>query len=205
MPGSLRHMLFAGSSHTRRFFPYAARLLGDEAAVSALPGDAGRTDEILASLPGWPLEGQDLVHLYAGHRDLMRDPEGRPFTGPERFGTNLESIVREIARRTPARIVLSNVPPVSDRFLETDPDRNRRIALYNGIILEIARKARIPCHDFWGFISSLPGGEEKYVDGLHFRRTVYRQFARTLVDYVVETLRPGSADPGAPRQDRRES
>ena len=155
------------------------------ASVSVLERDAGRTDEILSFLPEWPLEGKDIVHVYSGHRDLAPGPDGNPFIGPGLFRTNLEKIIAGIRKRTSAKIVFSNIPPVSENFLKTDRDRNDRIALYNRIIAEVTAEAGIPVHDFAGFISSCVDGESKYADGLHFTRRVYRDFAKALSAWLV--------------------
>lgn len=181
-------VLLAGSSHTRFFSPYVADFLKNSAVVAKLPTDAGRTDEILISLPGWPLEEQDVIHIYSGHRDLIHGPDGKPYIGSEQFRINLDRIIEQIRQRTTATIVFSNIPAVSEGFLKSDPDRNKRIALYNTIIDEVTKKANISCHDFRTFISSYEGGEGKYIDGLHFTRKVYQDFARELADYFVALL-----------------
>ena len=178
-------ILLAGSSHTRLFFPYVKQFLMDRASVSILPEDAGSTDDILQSLPGWPVEEQNIIHLYSGHRDLMHGPDGRPSIGPEKFSANLRTITGQILERTSAKVVFSNVPPVSEEFLTIDPDWNARISLYNKIIYEVARDAGFPVHDFWTFISSYGGGETKYIDGLHFTTRVYRDFAEALARYLI--------------------
>jgi lysophospholipase L1-like esterase len=178
-------ILLAGSSHTRFFFPYVKDALKGVALVTKLPQDAGRTDEILNSLPAWPLEAQDVVHIYSGHRDLAPGPDGKPHVERGQYGRNLEKIVQEVLLRTSAKIVLSNIPPVSDGFLETDPDRNGRIEAYNAVIGEVAKETAIPVHDFREFILSGAGGAEKYVDGLHFTRRVYRDYGRVLANYLV--------------------
>lgn len=178
-------ILLAGSSHTRLFFPYVRQYLKDRASVTALPEDAGRTDEILSSLPAWPLEEQDIIHIYSGHRDLAPGPDGEPYIRPEQFRRNLQSIIKQVLNRASAKIVFSNVPPVSKNFLREDPDRNNRILLYNGIIEELTGNARIPVHDFWTFITRYEGGEAKYIDGLHFTREVYRDFAKALAMYLI--------------------
>jgi len=182
-------ILLAGSSHTRLFFPYVRQFLKDRASVSILPEDAGRTDEILQSLPGWPVEEQDIIHLYSGHRDLMPGLDGRPFVGPEKFRARLRTITRQILDRTSAKVVFSNIPPVSEEFLTIDPDWNARISLYNRIIDEVARDAGSRVHDFWTFISSYEGKETKYIDGLHFTRQVYRDFAEALALYLIEGVK----------------
>ncbi|MHB8835055.1 MAG: SGNH/GDSL hydrolase family protein [Candidatus Methylomirabilia bacterium] len=181
-------ILLAGSSHTRFIFPHVKVFMKDVALVTKLPRDAGRTDEILNSLQEWPLEAQDVVHLYSGHRDLAPRPDGRPYVELEQYRRNLEKIVQEVLRRTSAKIVLSNIPPVTEGFLEADPDRNRRIELYNAIIGEIAEKNAIPVFDFWRFISSYRGGAEIYNDGLHFTRGVYRDYGRVLANSFVALL-----------------
>ncbi len=182
-------ILLAGSSHTRLFFPYVRTYLGSVVLVTKLPNDAGRTDEILNSLSEWPLEEQDIVHVYSGHRDLAPGPDGRPYIGPEQFRMNLGKIIVQILRRTSAEIVFSNIPPVSESFLAEDPGRNDRILLYNRIIEEVTGDAHIPVHDFWGFISSREGGEGKYIDGLHFTKAVYRDFAKALAMYFIERVK----------------
>ncbi len=178
-------ILLAGSSHTRLFFPYVKRFLMNRASVAVLPEDAGRTDEILGSLPEWPVEEQDIIHLYAGHRDLMQGPDGEPCIGPEEFKRNLRGIVRKIRDRTSAKIVLSNIPFVSEEFLTVDPQWNDRIALYNRIIGEVAGDTGIPVHDFQAFISSLRGNGAIYTDGLHFTEKVYRDFGEALALYLI--------------------
>ena len=184
--GETVNILLAGSSHTRFFFPAVKETMRDVARVTKLPRDAGRTDEILNSLHEWPLESQDVVHLYSGHRDLAPRPDGKPHIESVQFGKNLEMIVQEMLRRTAAKIVLSNIPPVSVGFLETDPDRNGRIDIYNQTIAEVASKSAVPVHDFWKFINSYEGRAEKYCDGLHFTRGVYRDFGRALASYFAE-------------------
>ncbi len=182
-------ILLAGSSHTRLMFPAVRAFLSDIAIVTKLPRDAGRSDEILQWMSEWPIEGQDIIHLYSGHRDLAFERDEMPYVGPDLFKKNLEQILHAIRSRTTGHIVVSNVPPVSDGFLKADPDRNKRIELYNSIISEIAEQLSLPCHDFWSFISYYPGGEKKYVDGLHFTRAVYRDFGRHLSGYLLETAR----------------
>ncbi len=184
----MKKVLLAGSSHTRFFYPFVKRSLEGVAIVSKLPYDAGRTDEILDSLHDWPLEGQDVVHLYSGHRDLMLDNNGRPVITPEEFRSNLQKIISMISSRTDARVVLSNVPPVSEAILAEDGDRNHRIMSYNGIIYEIAGEFEIPVHDFWGFVLNHHDREGLYLDGLHFRRELYREFAESLSDFLTGLL-----------------
>ncbi len=184
-PKDILKILLAGSSHTRLFFPYVRSFLKGTASVSVLDRDAGRTDEILESLSEWPLEDKDIIHVYSGHRDLAPGPDGDPFIGPELFRINLEKIINRILGRTSGKVVFSNIPPVSENFLEMDRDRNVRIAIYNRIIGEVTADAGIPLHDFAGFISSYGGGESKYADGLHFTRRVYQDFAKALSTRLI--------------------
>jgi lysophospholipase L1-like esterase len=180
-------MLLAGSSHTRLFSPYVRERLQGEALVETLPFDAGRTDEILASLPQWPVEDKDLIHLYAGLRDLALDGRDLPFVGPEDFRGNLKRIVAELRSRSRAAIVLSNVPVVSEGLLEYDAGWNERIGLYNRIIEAVAGEAGVPVHDFRGFADAYGG--ERYLDGLHFTRGFYRDFGRKLAEDLMGILR----------------
>ena len=188
----LTSILLAGSSHTRLFYPYVKRALKGAASVSKLPYDAGRTDEMLISLPEWPVEGQDIIHIYAGHRDLMLCDDRNPYNGPAVFEANLRNIIASIAKRSRAKMALSNIPLVSEDFLTVDPGWNRRIARYNRIIGRIAKDNLIPAHDFRKFISSLKGGEGKYLDGLHFTREVYRAFAEELSAYLMALVKSSS-------------
>jgi lysophospholipase L1-like esterase len=182
-------ILLVGSSHTRLFSAYVTDCLKNIAAVTKLPTDAGRTDEILISLPEWPVAEQNLIHVYSGHRDLIYGPDGKPHIDPGQFKINLDRIIEQLRHRTTAIIVFSNIPPVAEGFLKSDPERNERIALYNTIINEVTSKAKIYCHDFRTFISSYEGGEAKYIDGLHFTKKVYQDFAHQLADYFVGLLR----------------
>jgi lysophospholipase L1-like esterase len=183
-----KHILLAGSSHTSLVFPYVKRALNGKAVVSKLPDYAGNTEEILETLPGWPLEDQDGVHVYAGHRDLMLDGAGYPVVGPERFRDNLETVMETIISRTPAKILLSNIPPVEEHLLALDAGRNQRIALYNHIIEDVAGKTGVTPHDFSGFVLAHGSGAEKYSDGLHFTRKFYQEFAGYLAASLVRLL-----------------
>ncbi len=183
-----KHILLAGSSHTSLMFPYVKKALAGKAVVGKLPDYAGNTEEILTSLPGWPLEDKEIVHLYAGHRDLMFDGLGRPVVGPERFKDNLEIIIDIIISRTSAKIVFANIPPVAASLLKTDRQRNQRILFYNRIIEEVTKKPNITLHDFSGFVLSHTSGAEKYSDGLHFTRKFYKEFAENLADFLIKLL-----------------
>jgi len=180
-----KSILLAGSSHTSLFFLYVKRALEGKAIISKLPNFAGNTQEILTSLPTWPLEDNDVIHLYSGHRDLMFNKTKRPTINPERFRGNLEIIIDIFISRTPAKIVFSNIPQVSEALLETDPDRNHRIKFYNRIIEEVAGKANIALHDFSKFAVSYNNDSEKYSDGLHFTRNFYKKLARHLGDFLI--------------------
>ncbi len=180
-----KHILLAGSSHTSLVFLYVKKALDGKAIVSKLPSFAGNTVEILTSLPSWPLEDKEIVHVYAGHRDLMFDETQRPTVTPERFKDNLEKIIDIIVSRTYAKIVFSNIPPVAEFLLETDPERNQRIDFYNQKIKELADGASIALHDFSGFAMSYNNGIEKYSDGLHFTRNFYRAFGENLADFLI--------------------
>lgn len=182
---NIKQILLAGSSHTSLAYLYVKRALEGKAIVSKLPDFAGNTEEILISLPGWPLEDKDIVHIYAGHRDLMFDGMQRPIISPERFKGNLEKILNTVTLRTPAKIVFSNIPPVAESLLEIDPERNQRIYFYNQIIEEVADKVTISLHDFCGFALSYNSGSEKYSDGLHFTRNFYKAFAGDLADFLI--------------------
>lgn len=179
-------ILLAGSSHTRLFFPYVRESLMGEASVEKLPFDAGRTDEILATLPRWPVGDKDLIHLYAGLRDLTLDGEGVPHVGPEEFRENLGRIVAELRSRGRAALVLSNVPAVSEDLLQYDEGWNGRIALYNRIIESVAASAGVPVHDFSGFADAYEG--DKFLDGLHFTRAFYRDFGQKLAGDLKRIL-----------------
>ena len=180
-----KHILLAGSSHTNLVFLYVKRVLEGKAIISKLPDVAGNTEEILISLPGWPLEDNEVIHVYSGHRDLMHGETKQPIVNPERFKGNLEKIIAIILSRTPAKIAFSNIPPISENLLETDPTRNQRIEVYNRIIEEVTGKSNIAVHDFSNFAMSYNGGSEKYSDGLHFTRNFYKELAENLADFLI--------------------
>lgn len=154
--------------------------------MEKLPQDAGRTDEILASLPEWPVQDKDLVHLYAGLRDLTLNGEDRPHVGPGEFQGNLERIIGGLRSRSRAVVVLSNIPSVSGELLQYDAEWNGRIGLYNRIIESVAGQAGAPVHDFRGFADAYGG--ERYLDGLHFTRAFYRDFGRKLAGDLMAIL-----------------
>jgi hypothetical protein len=181
-----KKILLVGSSHTRLFFPFVSRFLEGRARVAKLPHDAGRTDEMLLSISAWPVEGQDIIHLYAGLRDLLLDVDDEPYVKPEQFRANLKSIIRDIRRRTDCKIILSNLPPVTGEVLDVDPDCNNRIALYNSIIREVALSEGVAVHDFHSFALGYDGGE-KYSDGVHFTQGFYRAFGRELARYLMRS------------------
>ncbi len=183
-------ILLAGSSHTRLFFPFMKNCLEGIAVVTRLPYDAGRTDEILSSLTEWPLEGQDVVHVYSGHRDLMLNDDGLPFVNPGMFERNLRRIIGMLSSLTNAKIVFSNIPPVAGSILRRDSGRNHRIIHYNSIINDVAGDSRVPVHDFYGFALRYQGGGSKYLDGVHFNREFYREFGRNLSDYLIKIAPP---------------
>lgn len=188
--GRPKRILFAGSSHTRLFFPHVLERLGGRALAERLPFDAGRTDEILASLPRWPVQDKDAIHLYAGLRDLALNEYDAPYVGPEQFRANLICILEAIRGGTGAILVLSNIPSVSVDLLTVDPAWNERISLYNGLIEEVAREAGVPVHDFRGFAASYRE-DEKFLDGLHFTDRFYRDFGYSLADYLMRLMRAG--------------
>jgi hypothetical protein len=181
-----KHVLLVGSSHTRLAFFYVKKTLDGKAVVSKLPDYAGNTEEMLVSLPDWPLEGKDIVHVYAGHRDLMFDGAGRPVVGPEKFRKNIGIIIDTIFSRSSAKIVFSTIPPVADRFFEWDPRRNERISLYNHIIEETVAEVDIILHNFSEFVLNHHSGMEKYFDGLHFKSKFYREYAADLADFLMK-------------------
>lgn len=185
---NLKNIFFAGSSHTRLFFLSVKSCLEGKALVSKLPYNAGNTVEILNSLSDWPLEDKDIVHVYAGHRDLMLNETGRPFVNAEQFKGNMRRIVEILFDRTTAKIVFSNIPPVADFFLETDPQRNQRILLYNKIIKDVTRGRQIPMHDFSAFVLSQSENQEKYSDGLHFTRKFYKEFGMNLAEFLIKLI-----------------
>jgi lysophospholipase L1-like esterase len=185
---NLKNIFFAGSSHTRLFFFSVKSCLEGKALVSKLPYNAGNTVEILNSLSDWPLEDKDIVHVYAGHRDLMLNETGQPFVNPEQFTDNMRQILGILFDRTAAKIVFSNIPPVSEIILEADPQRNERILFYNNIIKDVAREGQIPIHDFRGFVLSYSDNHEKYLDGLHFTRKFYKKFGVNLADFITKMI-----------------
>jgi lysophospholipase L1-like esterase len=185
----LARILLAGSSHTRLFYPYVKSFLRGKAFVRTLPYDAGRTDEILNSLSDWPLEGQDIMYLYSGHRDLMLNESGTVFINPGLFEDNLLRIIKEIRKRTTAIIVLSNIPEVSPGFLAGDEGRNKRIGNYNRIIRSIAKEQGARLHDFQGYVSAHGNSEKIYTDGLHFTREFYRRFAEHLASFLMACIK----------------
>jgi len=181
-----KQVLLVGSSHTSLSYLYMKRRLGGKARVSKLPYYAGNTEEMLASLPGWPLEGKDIVHVYAGLRDLVQNEIGQPLVGPEKFRKNLQTIYNTIASRCSAKIVFSNVPPVADNLLSGDLLINERILLYNHIIDEVVAWAGIELHNFSAFVLSHASGAEKYSDGLHFTRKFYKEYAENLSAFLMK-------------------
>ena len=184
----VKKVFFAGSSHTRLFFLYMKDFFAGKAIVSRLPYNAGNTAEILGSIRYWPLGDKNIIHVYTGHRDLMPDEEGRPYIDSEQFATNMRQITALLLARTLGKVVFSNIPPVADNFLLIDPQRNKRIAQYNRIIENITKEAGIPVHDFYGFVNASPIGEEKYIDGLHFTRKFYKNYALNLARFLLELL-----------------
>jgi len=184
-------LLLAGSSHVRLFFPDIRKFLGETALISKLPFDAGRTDEILKSLASWPLEEQDVVYLYAGHRDLMLQEGEKVFVSLADFEKNLRAIISRMQKRTDARIVLSTLPPVSSGFLTGDPGRNKRIDQYNTVITRISHEQEIPVHDFRGYVLQQDRNEDIYLDGLHFTRQFYRSFGKDLGKFLMGIVHSG--------------
>jgi lysophospholipase L1-like esterase len=184
-------ILLAGSSHVRFFFPYVSDFLGEKAVVSRLLRDAGRTDEILNSLAGWPLEGMDVVYLYAGHRDLMFREDEEVFISLAEFEHNFRTIITAIQKRTDALIVLSTLPPVASALLAEDAGRNQRIHQYNAVIERIANENRLPVHDFRAYVLQHERNEDIYLDGLHFTRQFYREFGKHLGKFLIERIHSG--------------
>ena len=184
----VKKVFFAGSSHTRLFFLFMKDFFAGRAIVGRLPYNAGNTAEILGTIRYWPLEDKDIVHVYTGHRDLMPDEEGQPFIDSGQFASNMRQIIAILLARTLGKVVFSNIPPVAESFLQIDPQRNKRILQYNGIIEDITRKAGIPVHDFHGFVMASPIGEEKYIDGLHFTRKFYKDYGANLARFLLELL-----------------
>jgi lysophospholipase L1-like esterase len=170
------------------FFLYVKEYFADKARVSRLSYDAGNSAEILGTIGYWPLEDKDIVHVYTGHRDLMPDETGRPFISPEQFAANMRRIVEILQARTAGRVVFSNVPPVADSFLVSDPGRNHRISHYNTIIESVSRDAGISVHDFSGFVKARPTAEDIYIDGLHFTRKFYKEYGRCLAGRIMELI-----------------
>ena len=185
---NLKRIFFAGSSHTRLFFFSVKSCLEGKALVSKLPYNAGNTVEILNSLSDWPLEDKNIVHVYAGHRDLMLNEMGQPFVNPEQFKDNMRQILDVLFDRTTAKIVFSNIPPVAESLLGVYPQRNKQIALYNKIIKDATEERRIPIHDFSGFVLSHPDNQEIYSDGLHFTRKFYKEFGMNLADFLIKLI-----------------
>jgi lysophospholipase L1-like esterase len=183
-----KKVFFAGSSHTRLFFLFMKDFFAEKASVSKLPYDAGNTAEILGTIRYWPLEDKNIVHVYTGHRDLMPDETGRPFIDAERFRGNLRQIIEILLARTPGRVVFSNIPPVAESYLQTDPRRNERISRYNEIIATVSEDAGILVHDFSGFVRTCPDAEDKYIDGLHFSRKFYKEYGKSLAKFLLELL-----------------
>lgn len=183
-----KKVFFAGSSHTRLFFLYMKEFFAEKAIVSRLPYNAGNTAEILGTIRYWPLEDKNIVHVYTGHRDLMPDEAGIPFISAGQFAANMGQITELLLERTPGKIAFSNIPPVAESFLQSDPGRNERISQYNGIIARVTEEAGIPVHDFSGFVVSSPIGEEKYIDGLHFTRKFYREYGASLARFLLALL-----------------
>jgi hypothetical protein len=180
-----KQVLLVGSSHTSLSYLYMKKRLCGKAEVSKLPYYAGNTEEMLVSLPDWPLEGKDIVHVYAGLRDLAQNDMGQPMVGPEKFRKNLETIYNSVASRCSAKIIFSNVPPVEDNLLLGDLLINERIQLYNHIIEEVVAWAGIELHNFSEFVLSHESGTEKYSDGLHFTRNFYKEYAENLADFLM--------------------
>ena len=181
-----KQVLLVGSSHTSLSFLYIKKILTGIANVNKLPDYAGNTEEMLASLPDWPLEGKEIIHVYAGHRDLMLNEVGRPMVSPERFRINLETIFSAIVSRCSAKIVFSNIPLVADNFLNNDLRRNDRIIFYNRIIEEVVDEVGTDLHNFCGFVLNHQSGPEKYSDGLHFTRKFYKEYASDLAGFLMK-------------------
>lgn len=184
----LKKIFLAGSSHTRLFFLSVKSYFDGKALVSKLPYNAGNTVEILNSLNDWPLEDKDIVHVYAGHRDLMLNEKGQPFVNPEQFKDNMRQILDILYDRTTAKVVFSNIPPVQEIILETDHQRNQRILLYNKIIKDVTWERQILIHDFSAFVVSHSENQEKYSDGLHFTRKFYKEFGKNLADFLMKLI-----------------
>jgi len=187
-PENLKKIFLAGSSHTRLFFPAVKRCLLGRASVSKLSYDAGNTVEILNSLHDWPLEDKDIVHVYAGHRDLIRSEAGQPIVSPGQFKNNMHQIIDILIERTNAELVFSNIPPVAESFLEIAPRRNEQISWYNTIIEDVTRERMIPVHDFSGFVLSYSVKQEIYSDGLHFTRKFYNEFGVNLAEFLIKLI-----------------
>ncbi len=169
-------------------FLFMKEFFAEKAIVSRLPYDAGNTAEILGTIRYWPIEDKNIVHVYTGHRDLMPDETGRPFINAEQFASNMRQINKLLIARTAGKIVYSNIPPVAESFLQTDAGRNERIFRYNTIIAGVNKEAGIPVHDFSGFVTTSPIGEEKYIDGLHFTRKFYKEYGESLARFLQEHL-----------------
>ena len=187
-PGTenIKKVLLAGSSHTRLLFQYVKQSMKGKAVVNKLPHDAGNTFEILNSIHDWPLAEKDAVYLYAGHRDLMLDDFCNPVVSQEKFKNNLLKIIDIIIEKT-SLLIVSNIPFVSDSFLQNDLMRNQRIAQYNMIIEDVVKTTGILLHDFNGIAkTSMITG--KYSDGLHFTRKFYKEFGRNLADTLTKLV-----------------
>jgi lysophospholipase L1-like esterase len=118
----------------------------------------------------------------------MLNETGQPFVNPEQFKDNMRQILDLLFDRTTAKMVFSNIPPVSKFILETDPQRNQRILLYNKILKDVTRGRQIPIHDFSAFVLSHSDNQEKYSDGLHFTRKFYKEFGMNLADFLIKLI-----------------
>jgi acyl-CoA thioesterase I len=142
-----------------------------------LCGNGATTNRVLSQqVPRIPRDDVGVVTLGVGVNDLKRR------VSAEQFGEQLEAIVRGVRARTPAPIVLTNLPDVSQAPIVPAylrPLVAYQVRAYNQVIAEVASRHRLTLVDaYTPSRRELPDHPEFFSDdGFHPSDAGYRFWA----------------------------
>ncbi len=176
---------------------YVAHLFSELAALRPgsrllnLCGSGATTARVLSQqVPRVPRDGRGVVTLGVGVNDLHRR------VPVDQFGERLEAIVRGVRERTPAPIVVTNLPdvslaPIVPAYLR--PLVAYQVRAYNEVIAKIAARYRLILVDaYTPSQRALPEHPEFFSDdGFHPSDAGYRFWAGVIWPELRATL-PGA-------------
>jgi lysophospholipase L1-like esterase len=189
-------ILLVGDSIRDGYTPFVKKLCEQKALVISGDKFGQRSDEVLDHLNLILAEKPDIVHFNCGLRDLaVLKSTGRAAVPVDKYGQNLEKIVKELHAKSSARLIFATTTPVIDsrhakRIIEFDR-YDGDVKRYNAVALKVMKATHVEIDDLNASVRRHGVDDLLGNDGVHYLPNGYQELGKAVAAAVLKPLAKG--------------